>query len=327
MNHHRAYFGPRAFTLLELLVVVLIISVLAALLIPAVQVAREASRRTQCINHLKQLGLAMHQYHGSNQSYPAGLLSKVQLQPDGTLSVPPGWAWGTPILPDLEQGQLYNAANFSLSFMNPAQTTVLTTNLDMFLCPTSPGGPSTTIDYGRSQITLHGLSTGHYIASAGWLDSSNVTNTQLLQGNGVFFPNSRVAMSSITDGTSTTLMIGERSANVSAVAWPGAAGSSGNVLRLCTMSSWPNHSCVLGIFLVLGRTGPSTDVIQGNPPVANTPNNPGAGADGFWSWHPGGCNFLMCDGSARLIKQSISPEVFTALGSRNGGDVVGGDSY
>jgi len=81
------------------------------------------------------------------------------------------------------------------------------------------------------------------------------------------------------------------------------------------------------MFLLMGRTGPPSDIVSGSIPAGNTPNDPGAGADGFWSRHPGGCEFLLCDGSVRFMKATLAPQVFQALASRAGGEAIGADQY
>ena len=191
----------------------------------------------------------------------------------------------------------------------------------MFLCPSAGGGEGP-IRLGYDSASVSG-SPGQYIASAGWMDSSQSP----IEGTGVLYPNSRVAIGDVSDGTSATLMIGERSRNLADATWSGAFGSHSTPAPLCTKKGWPVESCVGLMFLLMGRTGPSSDIISGSIPGGNTPNNPGAGADGFWSRHPGGCEFLLCDGSVRFVKDTLAPQVFRALASRAGGEVIGADQY
>lgn len=315
----------RAFTLIELLVVIVIIGLLVALLLPAVQAAREAARRAQCSNNLKQIGLALHGYHDVWHSFPPAYLTRRSTG----LELGTGWAWGTLILPYLEQKPLYDAANFDLGFGEVSapllglreNMTVRRVSLSMFLCPSAEGGEGP-IDLGAGSSGV-AISPGQYIASAGWLDTSRTP----VHGTGVLYPNSRVAIAEVSDGTSTTLMIGERSRNLADAAWPGSFGSHTALAPLCTKAGWPTQSCVGMMFLLMGRTGPSSDVVSGGIPGGNTPNHPAAGADGFWSRHPGGCNFLFCDGSVRFVKATVASDIFTSLGSRSGGEIVGADQY
>ena len=313
----------QGFTLIELLVVIFIIGLLAALLIPAVQSARESACRSECANNFKQIGLALQNYQASWQTFPPGLISRVQIQTDKSATIGPGWAWGSMALMYMEQGPLSNAANFSLSPGAFAQITVTRCSLQCYLCPSAGGELGTTIDLGRNFVKVNGISPGHYVGSAGWFDSSTAfPGTSLVAGDGVLYPNSRVSSASITDGTSQTVIAGERSPNVSSATWSGVPGLD-KVVTLCTKFSWPVNSCVSGVFLTLSRSGPSTDTLGGNGPGGYTPNDPGSGADGFWSRHPGGCNFLYADGSVHFIKSSINPASFRAMLSRNGGEIVG----
>ena len=119
----------RGFTLIELLVVIAIIAVLIALLLPAVQAAREAARRAQCVNNLKQIGLALHNYHDAIGAFPMSYAASSRFV-DGATDTAPGWGWGTMILPQLEQGPLFNAVNFSLAVEVPQNATVIRTTID-----------------------------------------------------------------------------------------------------------------------------------------------------------------------------------------------------
>ena len=327
MRRPSSVSSARGSTLVELLVVIFIIGLLVALLLPAVESARETARRAQCANNLKQIGLALHGYHDVWQSFAPAYLTRHLTG----LELGTGWAWGTLVLPYLEQRPLYNAANFDLGFGEVSAApshfglfenkTVRRVSLSMFLCPSAGGGEGP-IDLGSGGPHV-AISPGQYIASAGWMDSSQTP----IQGTGVFYPNSHVAIADVSDGTSSTLMIGERSRNLADAAWPGSFGSRTEPAPLCTKAGWPVQSCVGLMFLLMGRTGPSSDIISGSIPGGSTPNYAGAGADDFWSRHPGGCNFSFCDGSVRFVKETVAPMVFTGLASRAGGEVIGADQY
>jgi prepilin-type N-terminal cleavage/methylation domain-containing protein/prepilin-type processing-associated H-X9-DG protein len=335
MRRLRRSRGKRAFTLIELLVVIVIIAVLIGLLLPAVQAAREAASRVQCQNNLKQIGLALHGYHDVWQTFPPAYLAPDALRPNRPVTdfeIGSGWAWGTLILPYLEQKPVYDAANFDFAFGSADSTkpngilglkvnrTVMKISLSMFLCPSDRGGQGP-IDLGYSSSHVFG-SPGQYIASAGRMNSSEYQ----IKGTGVLYPNSRVAIADISDGTSATLMIGERSRNLADAAWSGVLWSYSTPAPLCTKVGWPVKSCVGVMFLLNGRTGPSSDVLSGSIPVGNSLNHQ-AGPDGFASLHPGGCQFLLCDGSVRFIKETVGPQVFQVLATRAGGEVIGADQY
>lgn len=329
----RKLFRPevrRGVTLIELMVIIGIIAILAGLLLPAVQFAREASRRIQCVNNLKQIGLALQQYHDTWRVLPAAYLDPVLARQKNPIvsdsSFSSGWAWGAMILPYLERSDLFNAANFSLPYAQIVQRTVTGTGLGVFLCPSSGALTDGPIDLGTNTIQIFGLTAGQYVASAGWIDCSKIDIALgQIPGTGTFFPNSGVSMGNITDGTHMTLMIGERSPNAGAAIWSGIIYNRS--WTLCTQTSWPINTCVSELLLVMGRTGPSSDIISGAVPGPETPNSPGAGPDGFWSRHPGGCNFALCDGSVRFVKGSVTPAVFQALASRSAGEVISADQY
>jgi prepilin-type N-terminal cleavage/methylation domain-containing protein len=323
MRQLRRSRGERAFTLIELLVVIAIISLLIGLLLPAVQAAREAARRMQCQNNLKQIGLAMHGYHDVWQSFPPAYLARSVTG----LELGTGWAWGTLVLPYLEQRPVYDAANFDLGFGEVSASllglfenkTVRRISVSAFLCPSDIGGEGP-LSLGQGSGSVDG-SAGQYVASAGWMDSSQSP----INGTGVLYPNSRVAIGDVRDGTSATLMIGERSRNLADATWSGVFGSRSEPAPLCTKAGWPVQSCVGLMFLLMGRSGPSSDVVSGGIPGGNTPNH--QGADGFASLHPGGCQFLLSDGSVRFVKETLAPQVFRALATRAGGEIIGADQY
>ncbi|WP_406697239.1 DUF1559 domain-containing protein [Singulisphaera sp. Ch08] len=303
------------FTLIELLVVIAIIAVLIGLLLPAVQAAREAARRMQCSNNLRQMGLAMHSYHATHEVFPPGYITGTQTSQPNSPETGPGWGWGAMLLNNLEQTAAYNAANFRLPITVPASLTIRTISLSVFLCPSSTGGSGPVVLKDAAGTTLvTDLSPSQYVASAGQLEVEEFP----AQNNGLFYRNSRNGVRDITDGTSTTLMAGERSRNTADATWVGVIPNS----QVCTNPKWAVKSCETANVMVLGHTGPSPD--QG---WVDVPNYKGAGADDFWSLHPGGCNFLFADGSVRFIKESVNPKIFSFLSTRAGGEVVSADQF
>ncbi len=305
---------PRGgFTLIELLVVVGLIAVFVALLLPAVQAAREAARRAQCSNNLKQIGIGLHGYHGVHGFFPAGQVSVQEYEGRG-------WGWGAAILPMVEQAAIFNAINFPLQIPHVENQTARRVVLGGFLCPSSGDARPLTL-YGtnfddREILLVDDLAAASYVASAGQQPTAAGTWPR---GNGVFFPNSFVGLAGITDGSSGTLAVGERSRNLADVTWVGVFPPA----HYCTNPGWPTRTCVAADALVLGYTGP----VAGTSTWTQAPNRPDATPLDFWSRHPGGSQFLFCDGSVRFLKATIDPRVFSALSTRAGGESVAGDAY
>ena len=180
----------RGFTLIELLVVIAIIAVLIALLLPAVQAAREAARRTQCVNNLKQMGLAFHNYHDAMSVFPPGYIAASPYI-DGETDVSPGWSWASMILPQLDQSPLYSSINFWLPVAAPANTTATQTSLSVFLCPSDqiPGRTFAVTDgFGNTVATVAPSSYTDCTGSDAADVATGLNNDGL--GNGLFFRNS-----------------------------------------------------------------------------------------------------------------------------------------
>jgi prepilin-type N-terminal cleavage/methylation domain-containing protein/prepilin-type processing-associated H-X9-DG protein len=302
----------RAFTLIELLVVIAVIAVLIALLLPAVQAAREAARRAQCVNNLKQIGLALHGYHGSREAFPPAYVTNV-VNNAASPETGPGWGWGIMILADLEQKPLYDAVNFSLQITDPGSMTARTAVLSVFLCPSDVGIGAVVVRDASGKVLSGDLSAGQYVASAGQLEPDEYPDSN----NGVFYRNSRNGLRDITDGSSMTLMVGERSRNVADATWVGAIPTA----QLCTNPRWAVRECGPASTMVVSHTGSAgTGSIY-------VPNSKSSMVDDYWSFHRGGCNFLFGDGSVRFIKESVNPSIFSYLSTRAGGEVVGSDQF
>ena len=342
----------RGFTLIELLVVIAIIAVLISLLLPAVQSAREAARRAQCTNNLKQIGLALHNYHSSVGTFPMGnTIANAYYSP-----MPSPTSWGTfsahaLMLPYMEQTPLYNSCNFSWNIWYadgaPINSTVWNTKVNSFLCPS---------DSKAGQVSLNSYYGSFGTGTDPWSSDTN----------GIFAPeNNAYPIASVEDGTSNTIAFVE-----------GLVGDFNN-LRI------PWRQYVSG---VPGGTPPPADVIndaRNNLPaimqlaqncVSAIATNPGSNNDRGYRWqtgspglsltniiitpnaqqyqfsgcrwdcgagcgvdfghlhvpssnHPGGVNVLFADGSVRFVKSSISQPTWMALGSKNGGEVISSDSY
>jgi prepilin-type processing-associated H-X9-DG protein/prepilin-type N-terminal cleavage/methylation domain-containing protein len=308
----------QAFTLIELLVVVLIVGLLIALLLPAVQASREAARRAQCINNLKQIGLALENYSSAFGVYPSGW---IEWGP--SLDIP-AWGWGARLLGFLEQTPLVPGDLLGQYFATQATATVQTTTLAVFLCPSSPRGGlvDTPFQDGPQLFMFDQFAPSNYVGSAGNKNPLHFPETC----GGIFFYNSAVKAASITDGMSSTLLVGERSRDLSDATWSG-----GFMANNCTGPSWPVQVCDLAVTsFTLSNAGPATDPgYTGSTvfPAIQVPNDHQPGPSGYRSLHPGGCNFLFCDGSVRFVRETVNPPIFAALATRTGGEVVGSDQY
>ncbi len=319
----------RGFTLIELLVVISIIGVLIALLLPAVQSAREASRRATCVNNLKQMGIALHNYESSHGTFPPGWIAyfevddhdhvhngSARFQADASdYAGWPGWGWGSMLLNQMEQAPLYNALNFNLPVFTDANQTVRTSRIASFLCPSDDTPPMVPVFDEDGDIEITQVSTGNYIGSNG------IGEIGPDDGKGIFYMNSRTRIQDIRDGTSNTLAAGERSFNLSPVTWTGRTPGGYNFKTPVDQGGDPRFASFPhpAFSMVIGTVGID------DPP--RTPNNPVAHPEDYWSHHPGGVNFLFCDGSVHFIKNSISQQNFLSLATRKGNEPVSSDQY
>jgi len=307
-----------AFTLIELLVVIAIIAILIALLLPAVQQAREAARRTQCKNNLKQLGLGLHNYHDTYLVFPMANVVRFDNAVRGD-----GWTWHARILPYMDQAALFNRVSgvMGTDVGNQNSTEQLLagrdTKLTVFQCPSHPSGPIQNGSKNGYQISNYNGVTGSVCFNDDQLDAATDVG---YSGDGMFFMNSRVRIGDVTDGTSNTFLVAEVQDELM-----GDNGGSNN-LRLPGSDRRYNFS----------------DNSDGNPPTditeylvgmeLNDPINANhRDTSGFYnntgeyagSYHVGGAQFLMSDGSVRFVSQNINMNLYQAVGTRAKGEVTG----
>lgn len=308
----------RGFTLVELLVVIAIIGILVGLLLPAVQAAREAARRMQCSNNLKQIGLALHNYESSFKAMPAGCNGIPNAA--GTNFNGHGWTWHASILPQLEQNNLFNAVQGPDGMGNELGGTtsgkplvVRATIVPLFWCPSQPnvtaasqkngfqpanynGNMGTRIGNGNDDCICTGVSNLQQMMSDPW---------GCMNGDGIFYVRSRTRFADVIDGLANTIFVSEVGDSGGDAIGHFSAGSDRKAMFSGGADS--NPPTEMSEFLIAAET--------------NDPINGGA-EEAAGSWHPGGAMFLMGDGSVQFLSENIDMRIYRGLSTRNGGETV-----
>ncbi len=285
------------FTLIELLVVIAIVAILIALLLPAVQQAREAARRMSCRNNLRQLAMAMHNYHDVHQCLPPGYVFRTG--PQGNAA---GAGWGAMLLPYLEQSALYQQINFSEPLYSPVNLTSRQKHLPVFLCPSDVVSENGFVEMGGSSERY---AMASYVASFGPPDLDDDQEKR----DGLFSRNSRTRIADITDGTSSTLMLGERENGPFR-----RAGSHG--VHFSYETTW--------IGAVREIDDPTDD--HGHMSLFQTghvPNSRSSDDRDVSAPHVGYANFLFADGHVQIISETVDFLLYQSLSTRKGTEVVG----
>lgn len=339
----------RGFTLIELLVVIAIIAVLISLLLPAVQQAREAARRTQCKNNLKQLGLALANYESTFTAFPPARIGRYTNGVGGSWD--DGWtSWTVMILPYFDQSALYNQYNTNLRWDDPGNAPIVGQSIQGYLCPSTPGNTRRDLNSTNSPQPAAGdysatayMSEKYFTAVGGyattWTSKTDATGTQLRQGilnkpgapsDAAYNQFQPTRYRDITDGTTNTTAIGESAGA------PAAFGPSRQIFSVPALSGQKNdgdYNSATGSYVYKGGTawaddgkvtgiqGCRTDGrARGTAPLA--PMNACNDSE-MYSFHSGGVQFVMGDGSVRFISQNIDLGLFAGLVTKAGGETLG----
>ncbi len=282
------------FTLVELLVVIAIIGILVGLLLPAVQAAREAARRMQCSNNMRQLGLALHNYESAYKRMPSGWVS------NPNLSGEPGWGWAAALLPFMEGNTVANRIDWRIAIEEEIHDEIRTTVIPTFICPSDPyenifeiaegdghHGHRAVADGMDEGEKLFPISKSNYVGMFGTFELEDAP----YNGDGMFYGNSRLKFRDVIDGLSNTIMAGERSGQLGGSIWHGNIPEANE-----------SFARIVGV-------------------ADHVPNSPVGHAEDFRSYHTGGANFIRADCSVQWLPETIDEETYKAMATRAGGEV------
>jgi prepilin-type N-terminal cleavage/methylation domain-containing protein/prepilin-type processing-associated H-X9-DG protein len=297
----------RGFTLVELLVVIAIIGILIALLLPAVQAAREAARRMQCTNNLKQIGLAMHNFASANRG----------AFPPGRCNTPVSYGWAVYVLPYIEQTALEQGFDRNANFYDPVNQPVVQTPLSVFQCPSDPTGQRT-FEMRRTPPANSAFDPPAYGAASDYFACYGVWDASYGSAelrDGIFQNNQVRSIAEILDGTSNTILAFEQAGRPSQ--W--CDGKLVEGYNQANGSWWGAWAAFNGAQV----QGYDDSCTQSVGTCAVNCNN----GRGVYAFHPGGANVLMADGSAHFLQSGTSLDVLYALATRASGETLGNAAF
>ena len=348
---------PAGFTLIELLVVIAIIGILIGLMLPAVQATREAARRMQCSNNLRQLGLGLQNYHSAYKQFPAGYYSHPTRDGSGpawaqidplTWDAAPGWGWASMILPFIEQTATAEQLHYGEPIWSARNAEAIDAELEVFLCPSVTGGSESFVvrDEAGLPLVIEGrqvrVGRSHYVASHGqescWGECGSAATGEVfaniytgatkivsIQGDasrvadGPFFRNSKTKFSDIMDGTAQTIFLGEHSSALSEKTWVGVIPGAFTHPLFDSPENGPDAAATLTL-VHAGPSGGELDIT--GSPIIHPVNFPTLHVGQMFSEHPGGGMVLFGDGSTHFIHNQVDLLVWAEASSMREREVI-----
>ena len=294
----------RAFTLVELLVVIAIIGILVALLLPAAMAARQAAHRIECGNNLHQVGLALLEYQSAHGVFPPGYVSNYDSNGNDT---GPGWGWASFLLPQLEEPGVYQAIHFEKPIEAPANS-VRTTSIGALLCPSDDAKriwqAKSRDANGNPIAVICTVAAANYVGVYG-------TTEPGVDGDGMFFRNSKISLKDVTDGSSKTIAVGERADQLGNATWNGSVTGAYLFPEDDNSVSRPELEHSSG--MILGHAGEGIG-----------PGGEGGDVNQFYSLHGPGANFAFVDGHVVFLSATMDYNVYLSLVTRAGGEEIAG---
>jgi len=291
----------RGFTLVEVLVVISIMVLLIALLLPAVQGARESARKAHCANNLKQIGLALLHHETAKKAFPSGYVSAYDASGNDT---GPGWGWCCYMLPQIEENAIFRTIHFDLAIEDPMNGARVASIPSLF-CPsddTKHVWPAQSRDAaGNPMAVICEVAASNYVAMYG-------TTEPGVDGDGMYFRNSKIRQSDVTDGTSKTIAVGERAHQLGNATWVGSV--TGAIL-------FPDDGNTVG-------QRHSSGMVLGHAGEGIGPGDDGGDVNQFYSRHGPGVNFVFVDGHVTFLPSTMDKKAYLALSTRAGGEAVSG---